>query len=127
MEIKAMGEEPLSAALVVYCIAIVWFTVGLCMYHNYLICTNQTTYEQIKGVYSSGNNPFHRGIVGNCQDILCAKVRPRYFNAFTGKMLWPKATSEGARELKFHALDSKGSDSPGPRNSGQGTPRNSGN
>lgn len=98
--VLAMREQPLSAALVVYSAAIVWFTVGLCMYHNYLICTNQTTYEQIKGVYSNGNNPFHRGIVGNCGDVLCSRVRPRYFNAFTGRMLWPKATSESASELK---------------------------
>lgn len=99
--VSAMRQEPLSAALVLYSVAIVWFTVGLCMYHNYLICTNQTTYEQIKGVYSSGNNPFNRGILGNCSDILCSRVRPRYFNAFTGRMQWPAASSENMLELKF--------------------------
>uniref|UniRef100_A0A7S4W2V5 Palmitoyltransferase n=1 Tax=Alexandrium monilatum TaxID=311494 RepID=A0A7S4W2V5_9DINO len=87
--VKALGQEPLSATVVVYCTAIVWFTVGLCLYHNYLVCTNQTTYEQIKGAYSGDNNPFHRGAAGNCQDILCSRVRPRYFNPFTGKLLWP--------------------------------------
>merc|ERR1719454_1346355 len=80
-----------DAFLVVYTVAIVWFTVGLCLYHSYLICTNQTTYEQIKGVYSTGanpQNPFHRGILGNCQDILCSKIRPRYFDAAENRLLW---------------------------------------
>lgn len=96
--IEAMGEAPLSVALVFYTAAIVWFTVGLCMYHNYLIMTNQTTYEQIKGAYTTGNNPFHRGILRNYQDVLLNKVRPRYLDASKngglGQMLWPKATPE---------------------------------
>jgi len=97
--VRAMREEPLSAALVLYCTAIVWFTVGLCVYHNYLVCTNQTTYEQIKCTYSNGNNPFHRGIVDNFRDILCSHVRPRYLDASSGRMLWPRATSEDARQM----------------------------
>lgn len=101
--VDAMREEPLAAALVVYCTCIVWFTVGLCIYHNYLICTNQTTYEQIKGVYSNGNNPFHRGIAGNCEEVLCSRVRPRYLNAFANRMLWPKSISDDVRELKLSA------------------------
>jgi len=101
--VKSMKEEPLSVALAVYSAAIVWFTVGLCLYHSYLICTNQTTYEQIKGVYSSGTNPqnpFYRGILGNCQDILCSRIRPRYFNAWSGSLLW-KGSSEQAREIRL--------------------------
>merc|ERR1719352_328027 len=90
--VESMKEEPVSVALAVYTTAIVWFTVGLCMYHTYLIFTNQTTYEQIKGTYSSSaNNPFTRGILGNCQDILCSRVRPRYFNAFDGQLRWTSA------------------------------------
>mmetsp|Transcript_33733 Transcript_33733/g.104792 ORF Transcript_33733/g.104792 Transcript_33733/m.104792 type:complete len:353 (-) Transcript_33733:23-1081(-) len=101
--LQAMREEPLTAALVVYCICIVWFTVGLCLYHNYLICTNQTTYEQIKGVYSGGNNPFNQGILGNYQDVLASRVRPRYFDPFKEQLVWPKAVDEGARDLKLGA------------------------
>jgi len=99
--IKSMQEAPVAAALAVYCVGIIWFTVGLCTYHNYLICTNQTTYEQIKGTYISGNNPFHRGIVGNYSDVLFSRVRPRYFNPYTGQLLWPKATSDSALEQKL--------------------------
>lgn len=99
--VSAMRQEPLSAALVLYSAAIVWFTVGLCSYHNYLVCTNQTTYEQIKGVYSTpAQNPFNRGFIGNFRDVLFSSVRPRYFNPFTGQMLWPAATSDSALELK---------------------------
>merc|ERR1712048_927178 len=87
----AIKEAPIAAALCLYSVAIVWFTVGLFLYHNYLICTNQTTYEQIKGTYNSGNNPFHRGVAGNCQDILFSKVRRRYIDASVpdGRLLWP--------------------------------------
>jgi hypothetical protein len=87
--VRALKEQPLSAVLAVYSVGIVWFTFGLCMYHNYLVATNQTTYEQIKGTYSSGNNPFDRGIFGNYVDVLLSRVRPRYFNPFTGRLTWP--------------------------------------
>ncbi|CAJ1389920.1 unnamed protein product [Effrenium voratum] len=55
----------MAAILSIYALGIVWFTFGLCAYHNYLVCTNQTTYEQIKGAFSGATNPFHRGAVGN--------------------------------------------------------------
>jgi len=106
--LEAMREEPLSTSLAIYSAAIVWFTVGLCLYHAYLICTNQTTYEQIKGVYSTGANPFHRGVPGNCLDILCSRIRPRYFSplpAPCGELLWPHA---GAAECDVRELKVKG-------------------
>lgn len=101
--VRSMKEEPVSVALALYAAAIVWFTVGLCLYHSYLICTNQTTYEQIKGTYSSGTNPqnpFHRGILGNCHDILCSRIRPRYFNAADNTLLW-KGSGEAARDIRL--------------------------
>eukprot|EP00747_Dinoflagellata_sp_TGD_P044790 gnl/TRDRNA2_/TRDRNA2_143467_c0_seq4.p1 gnl/TRDRNA2_/TRDRNA2_143467_c0~~gnl/TRDRNA2_/TRDRNA2_143467_c0_seq4.p1 ORF type:complete len:421 (-),score=40.18 gnl/TRDRNA2_/TRDRNA2_143467_c0_seq4:24-1286(-) len=102
--LMSMSEEPLSAALIVYSLLIVWFTVGLCLYHTYLILTNQTTYEQIKGVYHHTGHPFHRGFFSNCAQILCSRIRPRYFDPFTGRYLWPSASSMDARELR---LDSR--------------------
>jgi hypothetical protein len=101
--VQSMQEEPISVALAIYSAAIVWFTVGLCLYHSYLILTNQTTYEAIKGVYSMGNNPFSRGFLGNCQDILCSRVRPRYFNAAENRLIWYTTPGdEAARELKIN-------------------------
>lgn len=90
-----MAEVPVSVALVVYTTAVVWFTVGLVIFHSYLISSNQTTYEQVKGVYCGGSNPFDRGAAGNFRDALCSPVRPRYFDALTGSSRWPTATKEG--------------------------------
>lgn len=89
--VGALSDCPLTAAMVVYCTALVWFTVGLCMYHTYLLSTNQTTYEQVKGTYSDGRNPFHRGVLRNFQDVLFSSVRRRYFDARTGTLRWPAA------------------------------------
>jgi len=103
--LSTVGKVPLAAALIVYDAAVVWFTVGLCVYHNYLICTNQTTYEQIRGFYGSGN-PFNKGILANCQDVLCSRVRRRYFNPSTNRILWPSVTAasggQDARDVKLH-------------------------
>jgi len=85
-----LRSHPLAVALAVYCTLLVWFTIGLCAYHSYLIATNQTTYEQIKGLYAGSGNPFHRGSTSaNCGDALCAPVRPRYFDGATGQLCWP--------------------------------------
>lgn len=92
--LESLQQEPISAFLIVYTVAIVWFTVGLCMYHSYLICTNQTTYEQIKGVYSVNGNPFNKGVVGNCRGILCTRIRPRYFDPHTNKTLRKQDTAD---------------------------------
>lgn len=86
---QALLREAMAAVLSIYALGIVWFTFGLCAYHNWLVCTNQTTYEQIKGAFSGAVNPFHRGILGNYWDILCTPVRPRYFNAHFNRLLWP--------------------------------------
>lgn len=96
--VQALSEEFISAALAIYCVGLVWFTVGLWGYHSYLVLTNQTTYEQIKGV-NSESNPYDRGSSGNCADVLCSRVRPRYFNPFTNQLFWPKGSFECAKEL----------------------------
>lgn len=92
-------EAPVTFVLGVYAAGLVWFTLGLCMYHTYLLSTNQTTYEQVKGAYHDGHNPFNRGILGNFCSVLCSPVRPRYFDAKTGTLLWPRAALP-ARELR---------------------------
>jgi len=130
--VQAMGEEPIAVVIAVYSAAIVWFTVGLCMYHTYLTCSNQTTYEQIKGVYSSGTNPFHRGIGGNIRDILFSRVRPRYFNAAENRLIWNATPAdEAAREIRLssgrggekkYAVASGNVPLKGPREGGQAQP-----
>jgi len=100
---QALLREAMAAVLSIYALGIVWFTFGLCAYHNWLVCTNQTTYEQIKGAFSGAVNPFHRGILGNYWDILFSPVRPRYFNAHFNRLLWPP---KGAVPLE-HQMRSK--------------------
>merc|ERR1712136_107280 len=94
--VQALSEEFISAALAIYCVGLVWFTVGLWGYHSYLVLTNQTTYEQIKGV-NSESNPYDRGSSGNCADVLCSRVRPRYFNPFTNQLFGPRVPSSAPR------------------------------
>eukprot|EP00929_Paragymnodinium_shiwhaense_P034483 TRINITY_DN18757_c0_g1_i1.p1 TRINITY_DN18757_c0_g1~~TRINITY_DN18757_c0_g1_i1.p1 ORF type:complete len:440 (-),score=61.11 TRINITY_DN18757_c0_g1_i1:341-1660(-) len=103
--VEAMGEAPMATAVTLYCASIVWFTVGLSMYHNYLICTSQTTYEQIKGAYTQGNNPFHRGILGNYREILCSRVRRRYFDASTMKQTWAGDSWSGTALIAEKEVD----------------------
>jgi len=100
-----LTEAPVTFVLALYATGLVWFTVGLCMYHTYLISTNQTTYEQVKGAYHDGHNPFNRGIARNFCKILCSRVRPRYFDGKTGLLVWPPAPSPAiaARELRYKA------------------------
>mmetsp|Transcript_44018 Transcript_44018/g.111429 ORF Transcript_44018/g.111429 Transcript_44018/m.111429 type:complete len:372 (+) Transcript_44018:111-1226(+) len=113
--VEALRQEPLSAALAIYCTLLVWFTVGLCIYHTYLMCTNQTTYEQIKGVYSSGiQNPFNRGFSSNGWDVLCSPVRPRYFDALTGQLRWPPSRAPPPYFAPRPAQASAGASAPSP-------------
>lgn len=143
---QAIVQAPMSLALSIYSLGIVWFTFGLCMYHNYLVATNQTTYEQIKGAFADSANPFDRGVLGNYRDVLLNQVRPRYFNGFTGRLLWPPKGAAGlavalAPARKSNALEEEwrtntaaspqtaGSSAPqelelqqGPRGSAQGSP-----
>lgn len=102
---QALLSTPMAAVLSIYALGIVWFTFGLCAYHNYLVCTNQTTYEQIKGAFSGAVNPFHRGILGNYWDILFTSVRPRYFNAHTNRLLWPPKGAVPLEQLRAKAAN----------------------
>ena len=42
------GAGPVSVVLFVYCFISIWFICGLFVFHSYLTCTDQTTFEQIK-------------------------------------------------------------------------------
>lgn len=52
------------------------FTVGMLIYHTYLILSGTTTYEMSKGhrlPYMKGlaDNPFSEGVVRNCWGVCC--------------------------------------------------------
>uniref|UniRef100_A0A8C6S8U2 Palmitoyltransferase n=1 Tax=Neogobius melanostomus TaxID=47308 RepID=A0A8C6S8U2_9GOBI len=75
--LTALKESP-----VVVCFFSVWSIVGLSGFHTYLISSNQTTNEDIKGSWSSKRgkdnyNPYSYGnIFTNCCAALCGPLPP---------------------------------------------------
>ncbi|KAK2891631.1 hypothetical protein Q8A73_017296 [Channa argus] len=75
-------QEKDSPQAVVVCFFSVWSIVGLSGFHTYLISSNQTTNEDIKGSWSSKRgkdnyNPYSYGnIFTNCCAALCGPLPP---------------------------------------------------
>ncbi|KAK9048787.1 hypothetical protein SSX86_032247 [Deinandra increscens subsp. villosa] len=74
--LKAMSHDILSDFLIVYCFIAVWFVGGLTIFHFYLICSNQTTYENFRYRYSKKDNPYHKGIKKNLIEVFFSKIPP---------------------------------------------------
>lgn len=75
-----MSSDILSVILIVYCFIAVWFVGGLTVFHFYLICTNQTTYENFRYRYDKKENPFSKGIISNVKEIFFSKIPPPMIN-----------------------------------------------
>ena len=45
------------------------FVFWLCGYHQYLMCRNETTNENLKGSYKKLGNPFYKGCFDNVQRL----------------------------------------------------------
>ncbi|XP_050944171.1 probable protein S-acyltransferase 4 isoform X2 [Cucumis melo] len=73
---SVISNDILSVILVVYCFVSVWFVGGLTVFHIYLMCTNQTTYENFRYRYDKKVNPFTKGLVGNLKDVFWSKIPP---------------------------------------------------
>uniref|UniRef100_A0A2P2IPE8 S-acyltransferase n=1 Tax=Rhizophora mucronata TaxID=61149 RepID=A0A2P2IPE8_RHIMU len=71
-----MSDDILSVVLIIYCFVAVWFVGGLTFFHFYLICTNQTTYENFRYRYDKKENPFNKGIWSNFQEVFFSKIPP---------------------------------------------------
>ncbi|KAL5707812.1 protein S-acyltransferase [Ranunculus cassubicifolius] len=78
--IQTMRNEVLSVVLIVYCFIAVWFVGGLTVFHFYLICTNQTTYENFRYRYDKKENPYNKGIVRNLRELFFSKIPPSMNN-----------------------------------------------
>ncbi|XP_005922456.1 palmitoyltransferase ZDHHC14 isoform X2 [Haplochromis burtoni] len=80
--LSALKNSPASVLEVVVCFFSVWSIVGLSGFHTYLISSNQTTNEDIKGSWSSKRgkdnyNPYSYGnIFTNCCAALCGPLPP---------------------------------------------------
>lgn len=82
--IRAISKDILSDFLIVYCFVAVWFVGGLTVFHFYLICTNQTTYENFRYRYDKKENPYSRGMIRNLGEVFLSKIPPSMndFRAF---------------------------------------------
>uniref|UniRef100_A0A0G4F0H7 Palmitoyltransferase n=1 Tax=Chromera velia CCMP2878 TaxID=1169474 RepID=A0A0G4F0H7_9ALVE len=77
--LKLFGSNADAPLLAAYVFLAIWFVGGLCAYHTFLVGTEQTTYEALKGLYADGN-PFHRGLIRNFASVLCRFPRQMYFD-----------------------------------------------
>jgi palmitoyltransferase ZDHHC9/14/18 len=69
----AMARAPAGVAIVAFCALILLCVGPLACYHYSLVCSNKTTSEEIKELYTQ-NNPFDRGVCGNCNEACCVAI-----------------------------------------------------
>ncbi|XP_046692504.1 palmitoyltransferase ZDHHC14 [Silurus meridionalis] len=80
--LSTLKDSPASVLEVVVCFFSIWSIVGLSGFHTYLISSNLTTNEDIKGSWSSKRskdnfNPYTYGsILTNCCAALCSPLPP---------------------------------------------------
>ncbi|KAL1822474.1 hypothetical protein ACET3Z_009252 [Daucus carota] len=79
--LKSIADDIISDILIVYCFVAVWFVGGLTIFHFYLICTNQTTYENFRYKYDKKENPYHQGMIQNLNEVFVRKI-PASLNDF---------------------------------------------
>ncbi|XP_071326724.1 palmitoyltransferase ZDHHC18a isoform X2 [Trachinotus anak] len=81
--VQAIQESPASVVELVICFFSIWSILGLSGFHTYLVASNLTTNEDIKGSWSSkrgaedSGNPYsYNSIITNCCVTLCGPVAP---------------------------------------------------
>ncbi|XP_011079234.1 probable protein S-acyltransferase 4 isoform X2 [Sesamum indicum] len=119
-----MSRDVISVFLIFYCFIAVWFVGGLSVFHFYLICTNQTTYENFRYRYDKKENPYNQGVFKNLVEIFFSKSVPSMVNfrewvteeedagveSITNKLSEDimKSTKKTGAELALQDLDYKG-------------------
>ncbi|XP_071381574.1 palmitoyltransferase ZDHHC18a [Centroberyx affinis] len=81
--VQAIQDSPASVVEVVICFFSIWSVLGLSGFHTYLVASNLTTNEDIKGSWSSkrgaedtGNPYSYNSIMTNCCVTLCGPMPP---------------------------------------------------
>ncbi|CAI5506731.1 unnamed protein product [Closterium sp. Naga37s-1] len=77
---QAMGHAPVAVVLMGFTFLAVWFVGGLSGFHTYLMCRNQTTYENFRWRYDKKPNPYSRGCFNNVGEALCSEIPPSRTN-----------------------------------------------
>jgi palmitoyltransferase ZDHHC9/14/18 len=72
----ALAEAPVPGILIAYTFVTAWFVGGLTAFHAYLVCTNQTTYENFRYRYEGKANPFNRGAAANFAEVFLKPIPP---------------------------------------------------
>eukprot|EP00357_Protocruzia_adherens_P023511 CAMPEP_0115032198 /NCGR_PEP_ID=MMETSP0216-20121206/39013_1 /TAXON_ID=223996 /ORGANISM="Protocruzia adherens, Strain Boccale" /LENGTH=195 /DNA_ID=CAMNT_0002410047 /DNA_START=277 /DNA_END=864 /DNA_ORIENTATION=- len=75
--VEAMEESPAAIILALYAFIWIWFVGILCVYHTFLICTGQTTYEHLKGRWENiAGNPYNFGGYSyrNCCNTIFSRI-----------------------------------------------------
>lgn len=78
--LKLIAGEIISVILLMYAFLSVWFVGGLTIFHLYLICTNQTTYENFRYRYDKKDNPFNMGVLQNFKEVFFSRIAPSLNN-----------------------------------------------
>ncbi|KAI4348549.1 hypothetical protein L6164_009261 [Bauhinia variegata] len=100
---KMIAHDYISDFLIVYCFIAVWFVGGLTAFHLYLVCTNQTTYENFRYHYNTKENPYNLGKPWNLKETLCSSL-PHSMNNFRSfvvedePVIMGSVTSNGPKE-----------------------------
>ncbi|CAG9312234.1 unnamed protein product [Blepharisma stoltei] len=81
---EALRDGAVSTFLAAYSFLEMWFLLGLCGFHMYLLFTNQTSSEQLKNTWKVPyKNPYRESCFANVVASLCKSNTPPHFN-YTG-------------------------------------------
>ncbi|XP_072953746.1 probable protein S-acyltransferase 7 [Typha angustifolia] len=81
----AIIGSPISSFLILYTFIAAWFVGGLTVFHLYLICSNQTTYENFRNRYDGKRNPYNHGCATNIIEMFFSRI-PKSRNNFRAKV-----------------------------------------
>ncbi|XP_067093924.1 palmitoyltransferase ZDHHC18a isoform X1 [Osmerus mordax] len=110
--VAAIQESPSSVVELVICFFSIWSVLGLSGFHTYLVASNLTTNEDIKGSWASKSDPEETGnpytynsMVTNCCVTLCGPLPPSLIDrrGFVPPEEEPPAGAPDAEPLPFMA------------------------